>query len=513
VLLADRCVRQLPEAVVDVEIPGYKGKLKVCAMSNPVCTLIIGNDLHQEMTVPDDDTDSDSAEFIEGSQLIFENSAFQTPLVTGSVPVSTIREDKEVDSGAAVQTRHQVFEEAKSKRSLKVTEIDAINITPEDFIKMQECDDKLHKYWDLAKNPPGCAAERKGKYIVKRGLLYREYREGPHTDLVTQLVVPSCLEEKVIAYAHDTVLSAHGSIASTYKKLSQVFHVLGATTKCRDYVKSCLLCQKGGNSTVGGKAPLQSMPIIGEPMHTVYIDIVGEIHPPSAEGHRYILCFTDACSHFPFAIPLKRIDSVSVAEALLSKFSIFGHPKRVISDNAPDLTSDILKEIYHLYGIQMQTIPVYRPQANSIQERSHAVIKSILRKLVVEQSRQWHRFLDPIMFAIRTTANTNNYTPFELMFGRQCRTHLAVLKDLWTGHDDDPETKTTYQYVLDLRNRIEQTCEFAQKEIVKTHLRNVRNFNKHAKLRELTAGDKVLVISPNPKSKLEFIWKGPAQVG
>ena len=117
--MADRCVRQLPEAVVEVEIPGYTGKLKVCAMSNPVCTLIIGNDLYQELTVPDDEEESDSVEFIAGSQLIFKNSAYQTPIVTESVHVSTIKENEKVESGAAVQTRHQVREEAKSKRSLK----------------------------------------------------------------------------------------------------------------------------------------------------------------------------------------------------------------------------------------------------------------------------------------------------------------------------------------------------------------------------------------------------------
>ena len=94
--------------------------------------------------------------------------------------------------------------------------------------------------------------------------------------------------------------------------------MLGASTKCRDYVKSCLICQKGGNRNVGGKAPIFSMPVVREPFHTVYIDLIGEIHPASSDGHKHILCGTDACTHFPFAIPLKRIDSVTIAEALLS---------------------------------------------------------------------------------------------------------------------------------------------------------------------------------------------------
>src|SRR5664279_526416 len=172
----------------------------------------------------------------------------------------------------------------------------------------------------------------------------------------------------------------------------------------------------------------------------------------------------------------------------------------------------MMKQIYRLYGIRSQQIPVFYPTNNSIQERSHQVITNILRKLCVEQPRQWHRYIDPIMFAIRTTENSNGYTPFELLFGRSPRTLISVLRDLWTKQDNEPEVKTTYQYILDLRNRIEETCDLAQKEIAKTHMKNKRYFDKNAKLRELEPGDKVLVLSPKPRNKLEFMWKGPAEI-
>jgi len=67
-----------------------------------------------------------------------------------------------------------------------------------------------------------------------------------------------------------------------------------------------------------------------------------------------------------------------------------------------------------------------------------------------------------------------------------------------------------YQYVLDLRERIESTCELAQKELDKTQKRNHWYNNVHTKLRFLQPVDSVLI--PNPKCKLDFIWKGPAKV-
>jgi len=112
-----------------------------------------------------------------------------------------------------------------------------------------------------------------------------------------------------------------------------------------------------------------------------------------------------------------------------------------------------MKEIYKVYGIKSQQIPVFCPTNNNIQKRNHQVIKGILRKLCIEQPKQWHRYIiNPLLFTIRITENSNGYTPFELLFRRLSRTHVAVLRDLWTGLDQDLEVKTTYQYVLDIRN-------------------------------------------------------------
>ena len=44
---------------------------------------------------------------------------------------------------------------------------------------------------------------------------------------------------------------------------------------------------------------------------------------------------------------------------------------------------------------------------------------------------------------------------------------MTLLKHVWTGEKEDPEVKTAYQYVLDLHERIKETCQLAQEEIAK----------------------------------------------
>ena len=54
------------------------------------------------------------------------------------------------------------------------------------------------------------------------------------------------------------------------------------------------------------------------------------------------------------------------------------------------------------------------------------------------------------------------FSPFELLYGRTVKGPVSILKELWTKEQEAEEVKTTYQYVVDLRNRLEETCQFAR---------------------------------------------------
>ncbi len=348
----------------------------------------------------------------------------------------------EVQSNAAVQTRTQVAKEKVSRpvRPMKVTKVEGLNITATEFRNLQESDSKLSKYWGWAKDSLE-KHDPKAEFVIEDGMLYRLYKPGPNRDAIKQLMIPAVLEERVIAYAHEAMLSGHLGISSTINKLLGEFFILGYHLKVKRHIKSCDQCQRNGNNNKCRKAPNLSMPIVGEPFEKVYIDIVGEIHPASAEGHRWILTLVDNCTRFPVAIPMKRIDSISIAEELVGIWANWGCPKVCFSDNGSNLISAAMQEVHALMGITGQTAPCYHPQANSIVERSHSMMKNILRKLTIEQPNQWHRYITPLLFAMRTTPNSTGYSSFELMYGRTCYTHLSLLKTLWTGGEFQPEVK------------------------------------------------------------------------
>ncbi len=89
---------------------------------------------------------------------------------------------------------------------------------------------------------------------------------------------------------------------------------------------------------------------------------------------------------------------------------------------------------------------------------------------------------------------------------------MAILKELWTEEFDESEVKTSYQYVIDLREKLEQTLKLAHDELKKSQARYQRYYNRNAKNWRFVVGDKVLILLPTDKNKLLMQWKGPFKV-
>jgi len=89
---------------------------------------------------------------------------------------------------------------------------------------------------------------------------------------------------------------------------------------------------------------------------------------------------------------------------------------------------------------------------------------------------------------------------------------MTLLKRIWTDEDEDPEVKTLYQYVVDLRNRVEETCKMAKEELAKVQVRNQKYYNKRTRDRKLQVGDSVLLLLPTERNKLTLAWRGSYKV-
>ncbi|KAL0154738.1 hypothetical protein M9458_049001, partial [Cirrhinus mrigala] len=65
---------------------------------------------------------------------------------------------------------------------------------------------------------------------------------------------------------------------------------------------------------------------------------------------------------------------------------------------------------------------VYHPQTDGLVERFNQTLKQMLRRVVMEDKRDWDLMLPYILFGIRELPQASTgFTPFELLFGRQPR--------------------------------------------------------------------------------------------
>ena len=167
-----------------------------------------------------------------------------------------------------------------------------------------------------------------------------------------QVMVPEKLRRPIMEVAHGSIMGGHMGIKKTTDKIQSAFYWPGIQGDVTRFCKSCDVCQKTVSKGSVPKVPLEKMPLIDKPFKRVAIDLVGPISPPSEEGHRYILTLVDFSTRYPEAVPLKKIDTETVAEALVDIFSRLGVPEEILSDLGTQFVSDCMREVTRLLSIK-----------------------------------------------------------------------------------------------------------------------------------------------------------------
>ncbi|GFO46515.1 Zinc finger protein [Plakobranchus ocellatus] len=455
-LLAER-------AVISLRTPFLSGEVKALCIPDAICDVIVGN--------------------VEGAR-------------------------SPEDPGMSVMmTRARAKHEAVTK-PLRVPDIERhVGVHREQLIKLQQEDPRILALVDAGRT------SRKGGKVVSfekaRGIVYRRYEDLGHYVDVKQVVLPKPLREYVMSVAHDSITGVHLGIRRTKDKVLSNFYWPGVDGDVTRYCRSCDVCQRTVKKGTVPRVPLEKVPLIDTPFKRDAIDLVGPINPRSEVGHGFILMLVDYATRFAEAVPLRKIDPESVAEALVDIYSRLGVPEEVLSDQGTQFISDCMKEVCCLLGIKLRTTTLYHPMCNGLVERFNAALKTCLRRLRSEQPRQWHRYINPLLFAYREVPQeSTHFAPFELLYGRTVRGSMHILCELWTKEI----VKSSYEYVLNLRERLDDTLKIAREELEKAQGRQKHYYDRTAKRRKFSVGEKVLVLLPTDSNKLLMQWKGPFEI-
>ncbi|XP_071098995.1 uncharacterized protein [Haliotis cracherodii] len=477
--LADSRVLILPVAWITVDTPFYTGKVRAACMDTPLCDLILGNIPGvREPSDPDQMWDKDDIHMV-----------------------------------SAVETRGQRRVRQEGMKPLKALKPVGLTLSRGEFITQQQQDSSLDKVRKLVEE--GKIRETRhstSSYYIENDMLYRKhtFTKFDKGKQVVQAVVPVGLRTQVMKVSHEALMGGLLGIKKTLDRVMSQFYWPGIMGDVRRHVLSCDICQRTTPKGKVRRIPLGQMPLIEVPFERIAVDLIGPLYPVTDKGNRYLLTVVDYATRYPEAVPLPRIETEYVAEALFEIFSRVGIPKEILTDMGAQFTSGVMKEVSRLLSLHQLTTTPYHPMRNGLVEKFNGTLKTMLKRMCAERPYDWDRYVAALLFAYREVPQESlGFAPFELLYGRTVRGPVQILREIWTKDIQNPEVRTTYEYVLDLQNRLEDTIHIAQQELKKKSGKYKKFFDAKSQARKMKVGDKVLLLLPTDSNKLLLQWKGP----
>lgn len=344
------------------------------------------------------------------------------------------------------------------------------------------------------------------KMLVKKAFAASHINVTLFLNKVIEITDP-ILIQKILRQYHDSLLGGHNSLEIMKNTIKKFFEWHNMVSDIKSYVKNCDICEKNKVSR-HTKNPMQITSTASRPFEKVYIDLVGEISPNSAEGHKYI--FTCICdlTKFVIAVPIMDSTAKTIADVFVKHVVLrFGPPRYLVSDNATYFSAETVAQVTRLLKIKKIFSTPYHPQSNLV-ERYHKSLNAFIRSYVENEYTQWHTFIDYACYSHNTCHNTaTGYSPFELLYAYEPSIPSEIFKR-------DVPTYNYDNYVNEVRSKLKVYHELAKANIEKRKFDNKKNYDKSRNKTPLNLkiNDLVLIQNPAKKFKHSPPYLGPYRV-
>ena len=327
-------------------------------------------------------------------------------------------------------------------------------------------------------------------FVLRRNLLYLRVTPKKSNEDVLVFVVPGLKHQAVIDGYHRYL--GHQGRDHTLSLLKESFWWLGMAQRMMMSVRNCPKCR-----IFKAKPQIPPMePILcTEPLDLVHIDyvsmevMVGVTEKPVVKN---ILVVEDHFTRFTQAYVTNNHTARTTARVLYNEFfSVFGFPRRLMSDQASEFTGQVISELCDLLGVTKIRMSPYPPQTNGAVERVHQTLRRMIAKMEPEKRAKWPSHLGPILIAYNATRSLiTGYAPYFLMFGRRPRLPVDLL---FPTVRRDENSRTTDEYVMSLYDKLKLALASARDAALLEAQRQKRLYDRRAGAVELHPGDKVLV--------------------
>eukprot|EP00253_Pinus_taeda_P029566 PITA_29566 len=346
--------------------------------------------------------------------------------------------------------------------------------------------------------------------VMEENLLWRNH-EG---------ILLNCLIEgeanKIMEEFHAGDCGGHLYWKSTVNKILRAgYYWPTIFSDVKRFTTACHKCQvfEGKRQLL----PLPLRPIATEkPFQQWGLDFIGEINPSSSGQHRWILTATDYFTKWIEAIPCRQANDSTIIQFLETNIlARFGCPDKIITDNVAAFRSKKMVNFCHKFHITLGHSTAYYPQGNGLAESSNKSLVNMIKKLLEENKKNWHKKLVNALWADRlTTKRSIGISPYELVYGLEAKfpssLRIPAMKMLHECQAEPNDMQRRINQIIGLQQTREEV--FNRVQVLQEKLK--RAFDRRTKAENFNIGDKVLKWDSRRESKgkhgkFDSLWRGP----
>ncbi|SCV67557.1 BQ2448_5168 [Microbotryum intermedium] len=218
------------------------------------------------------------------------------------------------------------------------------------------------------------------------------------------------LKVKLLAQAHDSLLSGHPGQVKTFELLDRNYTWPGMRQFVNDY-----------------HGHLQPLPIPSKPWSSISMDHIVDL-PPSS-GFDCVLVVVDRLTKEAHFIPTHKTDSSrDLAGTFLTHvFKLHGLPMDIVSDRGATFTSNWWSEFLAMLKIKPNLSTAFHPESDGQTERTNQTLEHYLRHFCDYLQTNWSELLPLAEFAYNNSFHSSiGASPFYVTRGYHPRLEVSL---------------------------------------------------------------------------------------
>ena len=247
---------------------------------------------------------------------------------------------------------------------------------------------------------------RQNEITVEQGCLMWGHR----------IIIPETLKEHILKELH----SSHFGVVRMKAMARSFVWWPKIDSDIEMMVRECEPCNLERPNPA--RSELHVWPYPGAPWQRIHVDFL-EIR----KGLQFLLVI-DSYSKWVEVMPVTSTSAEQTIAILRSLFARHGLPETLVSDGGPPFTSAEFEIFMRANGVSHVLSPPYHPPSNGAAENAVKTFKNKL-KTILRDGENLLQALDRFLIGYRNSVHsTTKETPAKLMFGRNLKTRLDLLR-------------------------------------------------------------------------------------